>query len=54
MPSTNHTRQPRDGFLYGPYRSDSRVAQTVAEVVGLLVLAALVVGVLFLIGAPTS
>ena len=45
-------RQPREGFLFSPYRADSRVAQTVAEVVGLLVLAAVVVGVLFLIGAP--
>ena len=34
--------------LFSPYRADSRVAQTVAEVVGLLVLAGSTVAVLFL------
>ena len=34
--------------LFSPYRRDSRVAQTVAEVVGLLVLAGSTVAVLFL------
>ena len=34
--------------LFSPYRRDPRVAQTVAEVVGLLVLASVTVGLLFL------
>lgn len=39
--------------LFGPYRSESRLRQTLAEIAGGLALAALTVAVLFLVGSPS-